>query len=442
MSNSYFDWPASSSRFAPYTKARAEDVNTTFDAVSYGFDLITDDLALKAPIASPTFTGVVTLPSPGGVGESSTKAATTAWVQSLVGSLSVGLPSQSGNTDKVLTTNGTSASWRATVWLASLPLLQDNTGYTLVAAQGDLVSGTYDTLLGAQVVSMAYGSSLYVVACGSTANVASSVDGQTWTLRAMPATKSWVLGSDGTNFLAVVSSDTTVAKSSNGTSWSSATALAAGVSNVKPPIKVGGLWLVGGTSSTTYYTSTDGTAWTSRTFPAVPTAILLIGSTAWIRTASTTAYTSTDGINWTVRTIDAAQSSAWVCDDGTAMSGPVSGGDNRIWTSSDGITWTQDVMAPSYGAAPNYIGPAKLNGVMLAGTNGFGAAVADGSNWLPVAALKSANITGTPQVSTHAGQSALFAGGRGLVLGALATSGYLALIESAASGPQGLFTQP
>lgn len=440
MSNSYFDWPASSSRFAPYTKARAEDVNATFDSVSYGFDLITDDLALKAPIASPTFTGVVTLPSPGGVGESSTKAATTAWVQSLVGSLSVGLPSQSGNTDKALTTNGTSASWRATVWLTERPLLQDNTGYTLVAPLGDLVSGNYDTLLGVQVSGIAYGSGLYVATCATTANVSSSPDGQTWTLRAMPATKTWVLGSDGTNFMAVVSSDTAVAKSAEGVTWSSATALPAGVTNVRPPIKVGGLWLVGGISSTAYYTSTDGTAWTSRTFPAVPTAILLIGSTAWIRTASTTAYTSTDGINWTVRTIDAAQTQAWVCDDGTAKSGS-NGTDNRIWSTSDGITWTQDHVGMIVISAGAYAF-SSINGVDIA-IGGGHAGVWNEGRWARIegfGGLPSFSVG--VQWSIYSSYGSTFtAGGKILTLGPRYTSGWISLIESGASGPAGLFIQ-
>lgn len=128
--NIFFDWTASASRFAPFTLARAEDINTSLDLVSYGFDLVTASLALKAPSASPTFSGTVTmsgaasvlLPSPGAVGENSTKAATTAWVQSLVGSLSVGLPSQTGNSGKVLGTDGTSAAWQAEGWVSATPM--------------------------------------------------------------------------------------------------------------------------------------------------------------------------------------------------------------------------------------------------------------------------------------------------------------------------------
>lgn len=124
MTNPYFDFPAYGSRFTPGVLARAEDINAVFDLASVGFDGVTTALALKAPLASPTFTGTVTfsgsavasgassftLPSPGAVTDDSSKGATTAWVHDLVGSLSVGLPSQTGY-NTTLRTNGTTASW-------------------------------------------------------------------------------------------------------------------------------------------------------------------------------------------------------------------------------------------------------------------------------------------------------------------------------------------
>lgn len=63
--------------------------------------------ALKANKASPTFTGTVTLPP---TGASPTEAATKAYVDATA--FSSGLPGQTGNAGKFVTTDGTNASWQ------------------------------------------------------------------------------------------------------------------------------------------------------------------------------------------------------------------------------------------------------------------------------------------------------------------------------------------
>lgn len=65
-----------------------------------------------APIASPAFTDVPTAPT-ATVGTSTTQLATTAFVQAAALAAS-GVPSQSGNSGKFLTTDGSSASWAST----------------------------------------------------------------------------------------------------------------------------------------------------------------------------------------------------------------------------------------------------------------------------------------------------------------------------------------
>ena len=124
--NPFFDHVASPFRHLPLTLVRAAALNARLDEVTAGFDGVKAQLDLKAPAASPTFTGTVTfntaalnvasgtvtIPSPGAVTDNSSRAATTAWVQSLVGSLVVGLPLQTGNAGRYLQTDGTSASWQ------------------------------------------------------------------------------------------------------------------------------------------------------------------------------------------------------------------------------------------------------------------------------------------------------------------------------------------
>ena len=150
MSNPYFDFPISTSRFVPRSLARAEDVNARFDEVSYGFDLVTATLALKANLSGATFTGAVTFDStttfnaaatfnstatgqsPGGVATNDSKFATTAWVQSVIGATSIGLPVQTTHNGKYLKTNGTSASWQLVAWsdISSKPTTLSGFGIT------------------------------------------------------------------------------------------------------------------------------------------------------------------------------------------------------------------------------------------------------------------------------------------------------------------------
>lgn len=61
----------------------------------------------RAPLASPTFTGTVTVPAP----INNTDATTKLYVDTAVAAVSGALPSQTGNNGRYLTTNGTAASW-------------------------------------------------------------------------------------------------------------------------------------------------------------------------------------------------------------------------------------------------------------------------------------------------------------------------------------------
>lgn len=127
-----------------FTKARAGDVEANFSAVETGFDGVKTGLDLKAPLASPTFTGApsgptaapgtsttqfattsfvatgyATIASPtftgapaaptAAPGTSSTQLATTEFV--MTQAFSAALPAQAGNAGKFVTTDGSTASW-------------------------------------------------------------------------------------------------------------------------------------------------------------------------------------------------------------------------------------------------------------------------------------------------------------------------------------------
>lgn len=88
---------------------------------------ITNQLALKAPLASPDLTGTPTAPTATS-GTSTTQIATTEFVQLAVSSFD-SLPSQTGNSGKYLATDGTNTSW-ATV--DALPNQTGNDGKYLI----------------------------------------------------------------------------------------------------------------------------------------------------------------------------------------------------------------------------------------------------------------------------------------------------------------------
>ena len=102
--------------------------------------LITAALALKAPLASPALTGVPTAPT-AAVGTNTTQIATMAAL--LTQAFTAALPLQSGNSGKIVTTNGTTASW-SVIGSANQILQVDPTGTFL---QGVALPTSPDFLL-------------------------------------------------------------------------------------------------------------------------------------------------------------------------------------------------------------------------------------------------------------------------------------------------------
>lgn len=340
--------------------------------------------------------------------------------------------------DVTAITPGVSSQWLLVgTPLVRLPILQANAGFEPVSCGESITGGLYSpgfTMSG----SIAYGNALYVIsASAASANVASSADCKTWILRTMPASKAWVLGSSGSVFLGVVASDTAVAVSSGGTagtSWSAATALPGGLAGVMPPIKLGSRWIVAGTSTTYYTSDDDGATWATRTFPAAPSALRLVGTTAWIRTGTTTAYTSTDGAAWTSRTI-ANYTNVTVDSDGSLLGSTTSVA--AIERSTDGIAWSATQRVPNLSPNAPYV---TVNGVKIFGfgeTSG-GLYTDHGTGWYRRGNLDSiSTVTGSGQASIHAAIGRGVLGGR-FVACDVAASTLVGLIEPSAA-IKGLF---
>lgn len=125
--------------------------------------------------------------------------------------------------------NLTYAAWSFFA-LAEMRLPIFSTLAATLNAKGNL-DEVFDTVLSSGLslgaAEICYGNGLFVVSTpnNGNANVSTSPDGTTWTLRAMPASNAWMVRNNGANFFAVANTGTATANSTNGTTWASATAV-------------------------------------------------------------------------------------------------------------------------------------------------------------------------------------------------------------------------
>ena len=256
--------------------------------------------------------------------------------------------------------------------LVRLPIFSAETLTAKPASVLEDVFDSYpDTLLsGKYVATVLFGAGLFVAsAATSSANVSTSPDGLTWTLRAMPSTLDWQIGTDGTSFVATVGSSTSIARSTNGTTWTAGTALPGVASNTKP-LMMGGVTLAIAGAASTFYRSTDygNSAWTTQTTPtAIGSVVAVVGGLFWYHQSGTTAYTSPTGLtgSWTSRTLPVTpvSSGSYVDQDGALW---ILGTGTNAYKSSDGINWTD--MGPPL----TEVGGLHINGVELYASFTFG----------------------------------------------------------------------
>lgn len=117
----------------PTAPTAVADTNTTQIAttafvVGQGYLKSTTAASTYAPLASPTFTGSVTVPTP----TSNSHATTKLYVDTAIAGVTGALPSQTGNSGKFLTTNGTTASWASITFsnITSTPTTLSGYGIT------------------------------------------------------------------------------------------------------------------------------------------------------------------------------------------------------------------------------------------------------------------------------------------------------------------------
>jgi len=351
---------------------------------NYELDLIAT--AIASLLVDPTFTGDARALTRA-ITDDSTRLATTAFVHDVLSGALGNLPVQTGHAGKWLKTNGSSASWEAlpiqtySIFSASTATL------TAVSALERMENTLTASGLATACQQIIYGNSLFIAAggTGSNANVASSADGLTWTLRAMPSTAAWHVGTDGLQFVGVIDGGTGTATSANGTSWSSTTALPAACKATHCiPVFLGTTcFVLSNTAATAYTSSNYGTSWSTQTLPANAgnCAPFVVGGLFWYWSATTTAYTSATGAtsSWTARTLPITPAVAWQDFDGSLWI-QASGG-TEYYRTTDGINWTlQSLTLTTSGANRPVV---SINGIYAYFSTTFGeAATYHNGNWV------------------------------------------------------------
>jgi hypothetical protein len=306
----------------------------------------------------------------------------------------------------------------ATFWVSAnefkrLPIFSAAAAVATAASNFEtLENSMLSTGLTSTVNRLCFGNSLFLADCGfnSQANIATSPDGITWTLRAMPSTSSWAISTNGSDqFIGTILAGTTVARSINGTTWTAATSLpAANKSTQGEPCFNGSRCLVMSNTAATAYTTTDNAVtWGTQTLPANCNSVPFgIGGLFWYWSSTTTAYTSPTGAtgSWTLRTLPLnpvgglyqdTDGSIWITANATGV----------YHRSIDGINWTlQTIVSPT--GFNNNGTMRNINGALVNISNSFGFAFSyHSSQWVPRRSLVQDSVAGYMRAAKNPGNT-------------------------------------
>lgn len=332
------------------------------------------------------FTGATITAPTQSTADSSTKVATTAFVNNVA--MNPALPNQTGNAGKFVTTDGTNASWGSVgTTLQTLGIFSAAAATVNPVSSMDVIeNGVYQTSLdaGAQL-HLAASSTLFCAAHisnGVGSNVSTSPDGITWTSRALSTASNWTIESDGTGFLAVENAATVVNYSATGVTFSVTTSLPGNrQTGANLVSRTTGEYMTRGTASTTtlYHTVNNGTTWTTQTAPVANMNTLQVNSGLYVGSAGGSSYyTSATGLtgSWTTRTLPGTCTDIKQHPDGTlaAYDG------NKVteqYISSNAIDWTLVANVPYTSAI---LGATRISGSFA--TNSCTLATLHNGKWI------------------------------------------------------------
>lgn len=153
-----------------------------------------------------------------------------------------------------------------------------------------------------------FGGGIFVGISQNDDKIRTSVDGQSWATRNLPANRAWLYGAFGNNRHIVVQGPNTAKSDDGGVTWSAGGSLPAGYAG---RIAYGnGVWLVlnSGNANAVAYSLDNGDTWTALVISGVSTALNAVhfqqGVFLMLDNLGQTVQTSVDGINWTMSVHD------------------------------------------------------------------------------------------------------------------------------------------
>ena len=284
----------------------------------------------------------------------------TSAVQTQIDSKEATLPSQTGNSGKYLTTDGSAKSW-GTVSQYALPSQTGNAGKFLTTNGTSESWGTvsqpitfthkFTHTASLNFNNIATNGSTIIVAVGNSGILYSSVDsGTTWASRTSGFGSNTIYSvAFGNSLFVAVGQNGTITTSSDGITW---TARTAGVSTnqLNYVTYQNNLWVAvgnganGGAGGIT--TSSDGITWTKRNTPTTSATGLTsvsYGGGYWVAVGyfnTRAGYYSTDGITWTVTPASLAADLSNIFYNGTTWITTYSSGNGYYCVGIPSGTWS------------------------------------------------------------------------------------------------------
>ena len=301
---------------------------------------VQSQLNAKASLASPTFTGTVTLPT-GTVTSAMISdntivnadiSSSAAIAQSKIANLTTDLAAKSSSSNFFISVSGTNTS--------------------VAASSTDGITWNQRTMPATgNWIGAAYGMGLFVAVSRGSVNAASSTDGITWNQRTMPSNVNWNTLFYGNGiFVSTADGSTTAAYSTNGITWTTTTM----PTSVKwsKGIYANNKFVIlrdenEGYNHNNLALSTNGTTWTLGTMPSTGRwSSLTYGKGIFLAVAryGGAAY-STDAISWTTSTL--SQTTSWksaTFGNNKFLVVANSNGTGPTNVSTDGITWTEGTL--------------------------------------------------------------------------------------------------
>ena len=235
------------------------------------------------------------------------------------------------------------------------------------------VSSTYS--------SIGYGNNLFLAVAGNSANIARSTDGTTWSTTPLPSAATWTGIAYGNSYWVAIASGTDVMaySSANGLGWRTST-LPASAGWIKVVYGLNMFVAIATSGTSVAYSTSYGASWTTGT--GLPSAVwtgLAYGGGRFVAvsgTSSTQAAYSIDGMAWTSSTLPSSTDWSDIAY-GNNRYVAVSSTSAKTAYSFDGITWYQSSIAIT--ASKISYGQGVFVALSMSGTIAYTSD--DGFNW-------------------------------------------------------------